>query len=62
MNDVSPYETALEVISNVFREKKNKKYPTIPYYAAQNDTVWAGGYHRPRLAFGPFNSMLAEHC
>jgi hypothetical protein len=43
-------------------KKKNKKYPTIPYYAAQNDTVWAGGYHRPRLAFGPFNSMLAEHC
>ena len=62
LNDVSPYETTLEVIHNAFLEKKTRSLPLPTYYAAQNDIVWAGGYHRPRLAFGPFNYMLAEHC
>jgi hypothetical protein len=41
--------------------KKNKKQ-TLSYYAAQNDVVWAGGYFKPRIAFGPFNYVLDEHC
>jgi hypothetical protein len=62
LNDVSPYETTLEVIHNVFAEKQKRGLTLPPYFAAQNDIVWAGGYHRPRLAFGPFNYMLEEHC
>lgn len=62
LNDVSPYETTLEVIHNVFSEKAKRGIALPPYFAAQNDIVWAGGYHRPRLAFGPFNYMLEEHC
>jgi len=59
---VSPYETTLEVIHNVFASKKKRNQDLPPYFASQNDIVWAGGYHRPRLAFGPFNYMLEDHC
>lgn len=62
MNDVSPYETALEVIHNVLAEKKSKGVPLPPFFAAQNDIIWAGGYKRPRMAFGPFNYILKDHC
>jgi ribonucleotide monophosphatase NagD (HAD superfamily) len=62
LNDISPYETTLEVIHNVFAEKQKRGLPLPPYFAAQNDIVWQAGYHRPRLAFGPFNYMLEEHC
>lgn len=34
----------------------------MPFYASQNDLIWAGGYHKPRIAFGPFNYVLKEHC
>jgi hypothetical protein len=45
------------VIHNILKHKKkdNKK---LPYYAAQNDIIWAGGYSKPRIAFGPFNYVL----
>ena len=61
MNDVSPYETALQVIHNLLQvnHTNNKK---MEFYAAQNDIVWAGGYHKPRMAFGPFNYILKDHC
>lgn len=62
INDVSPYETLLEVIHHVFAQKKIKNVPLPPYFAAQNDTVWASGYPRPRFAFGPFNQLLKTHC
>ena len=62
MNDVSPYETALEVIHNVLAEKKRMGQALPPYFAAQNDIIWAGGYKRPRMAFGPFNYILKNHC
>jgi ribonucleotide monophosphatase NagD (HAD superfamily) len=52
----------LEVIHNILKCKQEKGCKAIPYYAAQNDTVWAGGYYKPRLAFGPFNFILEEHC
>jgi hypothetical protein len=61
LNDVSPYETTITLIHNVLLVKKNKKQ-TLSYYAAQNDVVWAGGYFKPRIAFGPFNYVLDEHC
>ena len=41
---------------------KNKDEGDIQYYAAQNDIVWASGYSRPRMAFGPFNLILENHC
>ena len=34
----------------------------MQYYAAQNDITWASGYARPRMAFGPFNYILENHC
>ena len=45
------------VIHNIltYKQNQNKK---LAYYAAQNDVVWAGGYFKPRLAFGPFNYLL----
>ncbi len=43
-----------------FKKSKNQSIP--PYFAAQNDIIWAGGYIRPRMAFGPFNYMLKNHC
>ena len=42
--------------------KKSKNQSLPPYFAAQNDIIWAGGYKRPRMAFGPFNIMLKGHC
>ena len=30
----------------------------MQFYAAQNDIIWAGAYHKPRIAFGPFNYIL----
>lgn len=62
LNDVNPYEKALEVIHNVFAEKKRKGSKLPPYFAGHNDIAFAGGYHRPRMAFGPFNYMLEDHC
>lgn len=62
LNDVSPYETTLAVIHNVLQHNKNTNQKKIDYFAAQNDVVWAGGYTRPRLAFGPFNYILEDHC
>lgn len=61
LNDVSPYETTLMIIHNIMLQKK-KSNTKLPYFAAQNDVVWAGGYFKPRLAFGPFNYLLDEHC
>ncbi len=62
LNDVNPYEKALEVIHNVFHEKKRRGFTLPPYFAGHNDIAFAGGYHRPRMAFGPFNYMLEHHC
>ena len=62
LNDVNPYEKALEVIHNIFHQKKSKDLPLPPYFAGHNDIAFAGGYHRPRMAFGPFNYMLENHC
>lgn len=42
--------------------KKSQGKPLPPYFAAQNDIIWAGGYKRPRMAFGPFNYILKNHC
>ena len=62
MNDVNPYEKTLEVIHNIFQERKIRGNPLPPYFAGHNDIAFAGGYHRPRMAFGPFNYMLENHC
>jgi hypothetical protein len=58
LNDVNPYEKALGVIHNIFAEKKKRNLHLPPYFAGHNDIAFAGGYHRPRMAFGPFNYML----
>jgi ribonucleotide monophosphatase NagD (HAD superfamily) len=50
------------VIHNILKSREERGCNPISYYAAQNDTVWAGGYWKPRLAFGPFNCILEEHC
>ncbi len=47
---------------NIFIEKKKKNHTLPNYYAGHNDIAFAGGYHRPRMAFGPFNYMLENHC
>lgn len=50
------------MIHNVFLQKKARDLPLPPYFAGHNDIAFAGGYHRPRMAFGPFNYMLENHC
>jgi ribonucleotide monophosphatase NagD (HAD superfamily) len=62
INDVSPYETSLQVMHNVLKHHHQESSEPLPFYAAQNDIVWAGGYKKPRMAFGPFNYILQEHC
>ena len=62
LNDVTPYETSLQVIHNLLRIHHQNSDKPIEFYAAQNDIVWAGSYHKPRMAFGPFNYILQEHC
>ena len=62
LNDVNPYEKALEVIHNVYQERTKRGLPLPPYHAGHNDIAFAGNYHRPRMAFGPFNYMLDHHC
>jgi hypothetical protein len=62
MNDISPYETTLEVIALVLRMKKLMQQKLPPYFASQNDIVWASLYKRPRMAFGPFNYILKDFC
>lgn len=42
--------------------RKSVNLPKIHYFAAQNDIIWAGGYSVPRMAFGPFNYILENHC
>jgi hypothetical protein len=46
----------------VLNIKKSQGKVLPPYFAAQNDIIWAGGYKRPRMAFGPFNYILKNHC
>lgn len=59
LNDVSPYEISLRVIHNVLKVKSNAP---LQYFASQNDILWASGYPKPRMAFGPFNYILENHC
>lgn len=46
----------------MFQARKEKNLPLPPYFAGHNDIAFAGGYHRPRMAFGPFNYLLEAHC
>lgn len=62
LNDVSPYESSLHVFLTLINDRIKKNLPIPKYYTSQNDILWASAFPLMRMAFGPFNYLMADLC
>ena len=62
LNDVSPYEASLNVFLKLLDDRLRNNLPIPNYYTSQNDILWASAFPLMRMAFGPFNYMMADFC